>query len=80
MEVGKLLNLKAADAGNRLKYYLFRIFYSVGLVGLKLDETHKASWAVDLARSVSTAEISEATSVVIHPAFYRALGTNLKSR
>lgn len=56
------------------KLLLVRTFYQVGLVGLKVAATHKESWVDELGRSVSFPEINDNTSVVIHPAYRRALG------
>jgi hypothetical protein len=53
---------------------IFRVFYRVGLVGLKLAPHEATSWVDQLGRGVSTAEIDEETSVVSHPAFHRELG------
>ncbi|MBK8803319.1 MAG: hypothetical protein IPN71_14920 [Fibrobacteres bacterium] len=55
--------------------YLVQTFYKVGLVGLKLGPMESASWVDEKGRSISNAEITEDTSVVIHPAYRRALGT-----
>jgi len=53
---------------------IIRIFYRVGLVGLKLAPHESESWVDQLGRGVSSAEIDEETSVVIHTAFHRELG------
>lgn len=55
-------------------YLLMRIFYKVGLVALKLQPHEKPSWASELGRSISAAEISPETSVVVHPKYHRSLG------
>ena len=56
------------------KVLLMQIFYRIGLVGLKLQPYEKETWVDERGRSISIAEINETTSVVIHPAFHRALG------
>ena len=53
---------------------LFRTFYRTGIIGLKLERHETASWSDDAGRSVSTAEINEQTSAVMHPAYHRTLG------
>ena len=53
---------------------IVRIFYKIGFVGLKLRAHQGASWVDQLGRGVSSAEITEATSIVVHPAYYRELG------
>jgi hypothetical protein len=55
-------------------YLLVRTFYQVGLVGLKLAPHETESWVDELGRSVSFPEINDQTSVVVHPAYRRALG------
>lgn len=56
------------------KYFLIRIFYHVGLVGLKTSPKEKESWVNELGRSLSFSELSVDTSAVVHPAYRRALG------
>jgi hypothetical protein len=56
------------------KFQLIRTFYQVGLVGLKLAPHATESWVDELGRSVSFPEINDQTSVVVHPAYRRALG------
>ena len=53
---------------------LFRALYRTGVIGLKLERHETASWSDDAGRSVSTAEIDEQTSAVVHPAYHRTLG------
>ena len=57
---------------------LFNTFYKVGLIGLKLERHEAASWADDVVRSVSTAEIDESTSAVVHSSYHRALGVGTR--
>ena len=59
---------------NEFRRMLVGVFYQIGLVGLKLTPHETESWSDDLGRSISAAEINEATSVVIHPAYRRTLG------
>ena len=59
---------------------LFRALYRTGIVGLKLERYETASWADDVGRSVSTAEIDEQTSAVVHPAYQRTLGVERVER
>jgi hypothetical protein len=56
------------------KFAMARIFYQVGLVGMKLARHEEESWADELGRSISSAEINEETSLVVNPAYRRALG------
>jgi hypothetical protein len=58
------------------KPLLFRAFYQVGLVGLKLARHESESWVDEVGRSVSFAEIDDNTSAVVHPAFRRTLGVD----
>lgn len=58
------------------KITLFAAFYRVGLVGLRLSSHDAVSWVDELGRSISTAEIDESTTVVVHPAVRRALGVS----
>jgi hypothetical protein len=56
---------------------LIRTFYHVGLVGVKLAPHETESWADELGRGVSFAEISDETSVIVNPAYRRALGVGV---
>lgn len=60
------------------KFILARTFYQVGLVGLKLAPHEAESWVDELGKSVSFAEINEETSIVVNPAYRRALGVGGK--
>ena len=60
--------------GANFRITLFKTFHKAGLIGLKLERHHTVKWADDALQSVSTAEIDESTSAVVHPAYYRALG------
>lgn len=53
---------------------LAAVFYHVGLVGLKRTPHERASWSDELGRSISAPEIGLDTSIVVHPAYRRALG------
>jgi hypothetical protein len=49
-------------------------FYKCGLVGLKIAADSKASWADDAGQAVTRNQLTEHTSVSVHPAYTRALG------
>ncbi|MGC9985797.1 MAG: hypothetical protein ABSF35_19500 [Polyangia bacterium] len=54
--------------------FLVQVFYRIGLVGLKLAPHEETSWIDESGRSVSIAEISRETSIVVHAKYSRALG------
>lgn len=56
------------------KYTVIQIFYKVGLVGLKVAAHEAASWTDDLGQAVSQNQLTSETSVVVNPAYIRALG------
>ena len=62
------------------KRMLFMIFYRTGLIGLKLETFQSASWIDELGQGVSASEIDDNTRIVIHPTYYRALGTRVEKR
>ena len=68
----ELVDLLVSAQETRRKIIL--IFYRIGLVGLKTTPTDAVSWVDQYGRGVSAAEVQGDTSVVIHPAYYRALG------
>lgn len=48
--------------------------YKIGLVGLKVESFEAESWVDELGRGISGADIDDTTSIVVHPAYHRALG------
>jgi hypothetical protein len=62
------------DTAASFRVFLMRVFYRIGLIGLKLQPYEPESWVDERGRGISSAEISENVSVVIHPAYHRALG------
>jgi len=50
------------------------IFYKVGLIGLKVDSHVPTSWTDTGGVSVSEAEVTNETKIVIHKTFWRCLG------
>ena len=62
------------------KRTLFRVFYTIGLVGLKLETFETASWVDELGRGISLSEIDDCTGVVVHPTYSRSLGIDTRRR
>jgi hypothetical protein len=58
------------------KLILAQVFFRVGFIGLKTSSYESETWNDELGRSVSSAEVDEDTSIVIHPMYHRALGIN----
>ena len=56
------------------KIFLVQVFFKIGLIGLKLEPHESAIWAEDYGRIISSAEITDNISVVVHPIYHRALG------
>ena len=61
-------------AVSEFKRTLFSVFYKIGLVGLKLETFESVSWVDELGQGISDSEVDEATRVVVHPTYRRALG------
>ena len=53
---------------------LIKIFYSTGLVGLKIASHDAVSWVDERGRSATAAQIGKETRLYVHPMFRRALG------
>jgi len=53
---------------------LVKVLYKVGLVGLRQPDSQGVIWTTGQRRSVSQAEISLQTAVIVHPTFWRTLG------
>jgi hypothetical protein len=53
--------------------------YRSGLVGLKTDAIETASWIEESGRDVSRAEVGVETSLVVHAAFHRVLGVDVRA-
>ncbi len=58
----------------QFKVLLMQAFYRIGLVGLKLEPHEAECWVDETGLSISSAEITESTTVVVHPMYHRALG------
>lgn len=71
---GAVQVVNAVMTPKEFKVLLARTFYHVGLIGLKTAPHEAESWVDELGRSISAAEIDETTSVVVNPAYRRALG------
>ena len=61
-------------SAKEFKFTLMKVFYHVGLIGLKLSGYASESWADEQGMGVSPAEISDDTSAVVHSAYCRVLG------
>ncbi|HEX6641094.1 MAG TPA: DNA repair ATPase, partial [Thermoanaerobaculia bacterium] len=53
---------------------LVSVLFRVGLVGVRVHSGAKPLWSSDGARTVTPAELSSDTRVLVHPCFHRALG------
>lgn len=60
--------------GEAFKIFLMKVFYRIGLVGLKLQPYQAATWEGEGGTGISSLDVSSDSSVVIHPTYYRALG------
>ena len=74
---GVMDGLGDAESFGRL---LFKVFYRVGLVGLKLETFQRAAWIDEGGQDVSRSDITDATSVSVHPTYWRALGIEVRRR
>lgn len=59
---------------------LAAVFYKVGLVGLKLETFMSDSWSFLHSPIVLPAQITDGSTIVICPMFYRVLGVNQASQ
>lgn len=57
---------------------LFRVFFDVGLVGLKLEGSTGIIWSQD-STPPTAGQIKPSTKVQLHPMFYQALSTHFDS-
>jgi hypothetical protein len=74
LEVKKIYQGVANSDLRAFLYFLLHTFYKTGIVGLKLYNHQKESWSDELGASISSTELTEGTSVIVHPALYRAFG------
>ncbi len=56
---------------------MLRVFYLVGLIGLKFTTFEKTSWA-HIERGISMHEVSNDTLIYVHPMFWRSIGVREK--
>lgn len=61
-------------AAANLKTSIARILYRVGIVGLKTEPFRPVVWSYNGLEDVSSAEITDNTSMVVHKMFWRVLG------
>lgn len=54
---------------------LVHIFYTAGLIGIKLDNFEEPVWSYDFQRKINPEDIEDDTFIVIHPCFQSALNT-----
>ena len=66
-----------SDARN-LRIQLAVAYYRSGIAGLKIDSQNSAEFS-EAGRTISTAEITDEASIVIHGAYWRVLGTQVRS-
>jgi hypothetical protein len=64
----------------RFRDFCFNLFYRVGLVGLKIDSSQRASWSDELGRGITSAEIGGETSAVVHRMYWRVLNVSDRAR
>jgi hypothetical protein len=54
---------------------VFKIFFDVGLIGLRFEGGSGAIWSIDNGTVLSASQIKPNTKAQIHPMFYQALHT-----
>lgn len=59
------------------KRNVFQVFYRVGIVGIKLQQSESFTWASSGRRAISQAEILDTSRIAVHPVFWRVLGTKI---
>ena len=57
---------------------LMRIFYKVGLVGVKTHEHTTWSWISDRIKNTVSTEVTDSSSIQVHPMYSRALGIDMR--
>lgn len=77
--VVKLLDKLYTESGNfnTIRSYLFRFFYTVGLVGIKKGPTSSVLWSYTTRSFLNAGELKPTHTIYIHPSFHRALGTKI---
>ena len=59
---------------------LIKIFYRVGLVGIKPDSFNETQWSFREKAAISDGQIKRTATIKIHPTFWRALGSQPERR
>jgi hypothetical protein len=64
------------DSGDTVSFMqeMFKILFRVGVIGVKLDSFTSVSWD-HLGHRLMSAELTDSSTVHVHPAFWRVLGT-----
>lgn len=60
--------------------YLVKMYYRVGIVGVKPDAFNETQWAFREKTSISDGQINEGSALYIHPMLWRALGVHNGNR
>lgn len=64
-------------AAKEFKILLAKIYFRVGLIGLKTSSYETAFWEDELGRGLASAEIDLQTNIIVHPMYCRSLGIDL---
>lgn len=59
---------------------LLKMFYRVGLIGIKPDSFNETQWAFKEKAAISDGQLKRSATIKIHPMFWRALGIQPPSR
>lgn len=76
----------AAEVGTDSRSYLsfftllLRLFYRVGIIGVKTDAFNQVQWSFNDQSNITDASLQGETSLHIHPMFWRALGIEPAAR
>lgn len=59
---------------NDFRKFIIKVFYIIGLIGLKLETYEAVAYSFSGRRTISESEINGETRIQVHPCFWRALG------
>ncbi len=67
-------------SAQEFKILLAKIYFRVGLIGLKTSSYESEFWVDERGTGLATAEIDLQTNIIIHPKYHRSLGINTSGK
>jgi hypothetical protein len=67
-------------SAKEFKIFLAKVYFRVGLIGLKTSSYETDFWVDERGTGLATAEIDLQTNLIVHPMYHRSLGIDTSKR